>query len=158
MKMKAAKKEKLSERTTMKSDHSEQCKKFGSLGDIYDDCNCSPDGYKLVPADAIVLTGITKEDLFNALSLGDLAPKWKEILELLDLEPQLAEPTGFGAIVKSKLRSKWGINMYPVVEEDHYWVRDIGGSWRLLNVPQNFAVCWDVFINPTLISEGMVKK
>ena len=144
----------------MKSDHSEQCKKFGSLGDIYDDCNCSPDGYKLVPADAIVLTD--KEAFaflrhFHTVNLAiSIGSSFESALRKIGFNPKppLAEPTGFGAIVEADAAgfdSRLGRKRWVLVgkyQNSHLrlWISEDGQSRP-----------WSSLINPTLISEGQVK-
>ena len=112
----------------------------------------APDGYKLVPADAIVLTGITRKDLLIALYLGDTAPNWKEILELLkSSQPSLAEPTDFGAMVEAGAEDVTGRYVFKKVR--------YGGvtQWAaFVGVSVHFAD-WSDLINPTLISEGQAK-
>ncbi|MEI6680804.1 MAG: hypothetical protein WCL21_19505 [Mariniphaga sp.] len=111
-----------------------------------------PDGYTLVPADAIVLTGITRKDLLIALYLGDTAPNWKEILELLkSSQPSLAEPTDFGAMVEAGAEDVTGRYVFKKVRYGGapQWVVFVGVSVHFAD--------WSDLIIPTLFCEGQVK-
>ena len=120
----------------------------------------APDGYKLVPADAIVLT---KEDfdlaIFSSTLYSEDDVKLGTIKlphEILDkiwsqVKPSLAEPTDFGAMVEAGAEDVTGRYVFKKVR--------YGGAaqWAaFVGVSVHFAD-WSDLIIPTLFCEGQVK-
>jgi len=115
---------------------------------------------KVVDADAVVIEGITRDELCFLINPPENPTRQQGIdqfklwqLFKTQLTPPVTEPKGFGAIVEAKLDGKHRIGGFPVAGRKHLWKLESSG-WELINI-EGFSALWCWFIDPVVISEGV---